>query len=171
MSEYLWCISRSPYLILGDELRFLSGWYQSPDSGSSPSCLPPGYKSAFTYSLLSGFLSAKTKKKKREIFLTLSSFLRTGDGISCWIYLVLHRAQRQYWGKLVCLPAVICLPFPWSICMGPGKVCGSPGAERQRKEDTAHLVWVQFGRSSFSSQSGPWLLGFSHTTLSFFPWG
>ena len=55
------------------------------------------------------FISYKSEDQDQALWL--KSVLET-DGISCWIYLVLHRAQRQYWRKLVCLPAVNCLPFP-----------------------------------------------------------
>ena len=141
MSEHLWCIHRSPYLILGDELRFLSGWYQSLGSGRSPSCLPPGYKSTFTYFLLSGFLSAKKERKKEKCFSQLQAFWEQSNGISCWIHLVLHRAQRQCWGKLVCLSAVVCLPFPHPSVWGLGSSVEAL-EQRDRERKTLPTLYV-----------------------------
>ena len=146
MSEHLWCIHRSPYLILGDELRFLSGWYQSLGSGRSPSCLPPGYKSTFTYSILPSLWVPLCKKRKKErkkekCFSHLQASWEQGDGISCWIYLVLHRAQRQCWGKLVCLPAIVCLPFPHPSVWGLGSSVEAL-EQRDRERKTPPTLYV-----------------------------
>ena len=169
MSEYLWCIRRSPFLILGDELRFLSGWYQSLVSGRPHSCLPPGYKSTFTYSLLSGFLSAK--KKKKNVSHTFKLPENRGNGISCWIHLVLHRAQSQCWGELVCLPEVICLPFPWSIRMGPGSSLGALEQRDRERKTPSTLCECKLAEvaSVLKVAHGCWAS--ATQLLSFFPWG
>ena len=112
--------------------------------------------------------SSLQKKKKKKCFSHLQASWEQGQ----W-HLLLDPPSAAQSTESVLGGAGL---FAWSYLFafsliypyGAWKLFGSPGAERQRKEDTVHLMWVQIGRSSFSSQGGPQLLGFSHTTLVLF---
>ena len=94
-------------------------------------------------SLLCGLFSAKTVS---HTFKLLES---RGHGTSCWTRLQLHWAERAMWGRGVgggaglfagrSLFAFSLIHLYWVWAAPVGSLVGE---QRDREEDTIHLVWV-----------------------------
>ena len=86
-------------------------------------------------------LGSSLQRKKEKCFSHLQASWEQSNGISCWIHLVLHRAQRQCWGKLVCLSAIVCLPFPHPSVWGLGSSVEAL-EQRDRERKTLPTLYV-----------------------------
>ena len=117
------------------------------------------------------FLGSSLQKKKKNVSHTFKLPENRGNGISCWIHLVLRRAQSQCWGELVCLPEVICLPFPWSICMGPGSSLGALEQRDRERKTPSTLCECKLAEVASVLKVAHSCWASATQLLSFFPWG